>query len=1114
IFDNATVGDIKELRPGGKLCGVIVTTRNQNLPFSLDVPEKATVRLRSLPKKDALDLLRKILGDTRINSELAAAKQLAQLVGRLPLALQVVGANLRRKPCSLETFLESLQGQKNKLKLVSRLRLRGDTDFDVEASLNLSLELLQPEEIDFFACLSVCAEEGFALETAIATAGCEDQWDAEEFLDRLCELSLLNYVETEENRFVLHPLIREYAKSLAEERELLTSAAKRHAEFFLEWLQSENFDDETVVTKVAKNLDDVIIATEWLQNNEAETKQRNMEDYQFVLQLQDVFEEYGYWDKAITLMRRFQSWAEEFDDWNLVVRYQMHEARYLSFSEDFEQAEDRLNVAKANLPKIADQKTRKRRESKVLNVLGGVFDKQNKRDEAIQTFREELLIDEELNNHRFIAIVCNRLGNLLISQDKLEEAQQAFERNIAIAQTLDDQSSVAIRLNCLGGVLEKQRKLEEAQKAFEQQIAIAQTLDDQSQLAITWNCLGKVLQKKGELEEAQQAFEQQIAIAQTLDDQSSLAIGWNCLGGLFEKQGKLEEAQQAFEQQIAIAQTLDDQLPLAIVLNCLGKVLQKQGKLEEAQQAFEQQIAIAQTLNDKSNRAIGFQYLAEVLQKQEVEIIQNSFEKRIASSKETNNELALLGIAMSLQCFGKLLQQQGKLQKAQKAFEQEIAITKQLNNQSQLAIGWNRLGRVLHKQGKLKEAQNAFEQEIAIAKQLNNQSPVAIGWNHLGRVLHKQGKLKEAKHAFEDSIRIANTINNHFCLISSCTSLWKLLKQQVNLEEAQNIFQNNMVIVEILNNKPSKYASILHSLAILEKSKRNFDQARQFLQQSQEIYEDKRNLINLAKVLTTLGTVLIKQKKWDEAENILRQGYDLAVSLKDKQGEAIIANSLGQLKGNQKGQQNLKLAKMYFNKGIFLEKELNDKKGMAKVHTAMGEVLIIHHDFENAVEQLSQGFEIDENFKNIRGLEIIIRDLTYALSKLRRQKEALEYCDRCLKIAPNNPNFISLYNKVKTAIDKRTELNLSKTGVVSFIKHNKKYNLHWGRIKPDDGSDNITFNENYIGLEVIYQLKKGTLVEVEFYERHGQYYATEIFIIEEDEDEIIEEENEELEYED
>ena len=133
---------------------------------------------------------------------------------------------------------------------------------------------------------------------------------------------------------------------------------------------------------------------------------------------------------------------------------------------------------------------------------------------------------------------------------------------------------------------------------------------------------------------------------------------------------------------------------------------------------------------------------------------------------------------------------------------------------------------------------------------------------------------------------------------------------------------------------------------------------------------------------------------------------------------------------------------------------------------------------------------LDESFNNICGLNIIARNLTYTLSKLRRQREALEYCDRCLKIAPHNPKFISLHNKIKTAIDKRTELNLSKTGVVSFIKHNKKDNWHWGKIKPDDGSDNITFSEKYIGLELIYKLRKGTIVEVEFHERHGQYYAT------------------------
>ncbi|MGK7939526.1 MAG: hypothetical protein AB4062_05110 [Crocosphaera sp.] len=198
----------------------------------------------------------------------------------------------------------------------------------------------------------------------------------------------------------------------------------------------------------------------------------------------------------------------------------------------------------------------------------------------------------------------------------------------------------------------------------------------------------------------------------------------------------------------------------------------------------------------------------------------------------------------------------------------------------------------------------------------------------------------------------------------------------------------------------------------------------------------------------------------------------------------------------------------------FLDREeINNQQHLAKVHTAMGKVLINHQDFENAVEHLSTGFEIDENLNNIYGLNIIARNLTYALSKSKRQKEALNYCDHCLRLAPNHPSFISLYNKVKTAIDKRTEINLSKIGVVLFIKYNKKDNFHWGRIKPDDGSDNITFNEKYIGLELIYQLTKGTLVEVEFMERYGQYYATEIFILQEDE-EMIEEENEELEYED
>jgi len=1028
IFDNAeNADDIKVLRPGGNLCAVIVTTRNQQLPFSLDVAEAATIRLQSLPAKDALELLRKILGESRINTALAAAQRITNIVGRLPLALQVVGAALRGKPRSLETFAESLQTQKDQLKLLPRLRVRGDKELNVEASLNLSLELLEEEEIDFFACLSVCAEEGFALKTAMAAADCEDEWEAEEFLNTLYGLSLLNYAETEQNRFVLHPLVREYAKSLAQERNLLTIAQERHAQFFVDWLQSDNVEDITVVAEVAANLDDVILAAELLQHQKVDTPQRKMKTYQFILQLQPLLEKYGYWQKAITLVARFQSWAEQFEDWNAVVKYKMHEARYWSFAEEFERAEEILHSAQANLLKIEDLDTQKRREAKVLTVLGGVLQK----------------------------------------QDKFKDARQVFEQAIEIAETLNDQSSLAIRLNCLGGLLQQQGKLEEAQQVFEQAIEIAETLNDQSSLAIGLNCLGGLLQKQGKLEEAQQTFERQIEIAETLNDQFSLAIGLNRLGGLLQQQGKLEEAQQTFERQIEIAETLNNQSQLAIGLIYLRELLNKQGKLEEAQVAFERSIEVNEALNNQSQ------------------------------------------LATDLKRLGRLLHKQGKFEEAQQACERYIEVAQALNNQSQLATGLKQLGRLLQQQGKIEEAQQAFERCIEIAENLND--PERISWllNNLGGIALQQNKFELPIEYYVRAVQILREHGNEQFTASSLNSLGiafhqygsSLLGQHKLLDKALEVLEKSQEIFTHLN-ATTQVALVLHSLGRAWKLKREFEKAEILLKQSQEIFEDEKDFSSLAKVMNTLGGVLEGQQKWDEAEKILRQSYDLAVKLEDKRGQAIITNSLAQVIAHQEGEDKFKLSQMYFRHSIKLGEELNDRQHLAKVHTAMGKIFLAREDFEKAVSELAKGFEIDESFSNIRGLKIIIRNLTYTLSRLGKREEALAYCERAIKIAPNHLDFLQLRDKIQRILSRDIQHTSLKVGLVLYIQYDHKNKLRWGKIAPDDWSSNITFNEKFIGSDSVSKLSRGALVEVEVKEIHGKLYAKQIKVIEEEDEEF------------
>ncbi|MBR8827978.1 MAG: tetratricopeptide repeat protein [Gomphosphaeria aponina SAG 52.96 = DSM 107014] len=805
IFDNAVDAEIKDLRPGG-ICSIIVTTRNRNISESLDIPDEGTIDLEPLPEEEARQLLEKILGTERVKAELAATYEIIKLVGYLPLALQIIGKYLRKPHQTIKDYLASLKEETNRL---SRLKLGKDMDLNVTASLNLSLKQLDQTERDFFACLGVCAENGFMRKTAMAAAGCEDEWEARDYLNILYNFSLLNYAE---NRFVFHSLVGVYARNLAKEKKLFAIAQERHAKFFVQWLESDDLENnEEMIAEVAENLDDAILAAQWLQTQENTTAEDKKESYEFILKLQPLFEANGYYEKARELMKNCQSWAEKAEDWNAVVKYKMHEARYLSFAGNLAQGEEIIKGTVQYLKKLKslDEIKCRERTFKLLNVLGRIFQKQNRLNEAIQAFKRQVAIEEPIGNNKSLAINYNRLGKLLESQNKLQEAGQAYTRSFELSRAINNQSQLAITLNCLGGIYQQQGKLEEAEKAFKRAIKIAENINDQSSLAITLNCLG----------------------------------------GLYQQQGKLEEAEKAFKRAIKIAENINDQSQLAITLNCLGGLYQQQGKLEEAL----------------------------------------------------------------------------------KAFERRFEVTKKRKDQSLLVV-------------KLK---------------------------HFGKLYQQQGKLKEA-------------------------------------------------------------------------------------------------------------------------EKILRQAYDEAVKLEDERGQAIIANSLGQVITNQKGEKNFQLALMYFRQSIKLGKE--DQSHLAKVYTAMGQAFSINGDLEEAVEQLAQGFVIDKNLANIKGLTIVTPDLIYVLLQLNKHQEALDYCERALQIAPDETELLKLKAPILSAIENKSFSPIIR-GKVSFKIYTKKDKNNWGKIKPDHQGYDIIFNETFIGSAIVSQLKKGTRVEVLVHEKNGKLYAQRIKII-------------------
>ncbi|NEO45745.1 MAG: tetratricopeptide repeat protein [Moorea sp. SIO4A3] len=984
IFDNAEEASIEDLLPEGNNCAVIVTTRNQNLPIYLDVPPAQTIKLESLPEKDALDLLRKMLGESKINNELAAAQRITEIVGRLPLALEVVGGTLRKKSWPLEVYADRLQKQKKQLKLLPRLRIGKKEDLNVEASLDLSLDLLEQEEIDFFACLSICAEEGFALRTAMAAAGCEDEWEAEEVLDSLCDLSLLNYAETRHDRFVLHTLVREYAKCLAEKRDLLSVAQEGHAKFFVEWLQPENLEDETVVDEAAANLDDVILAAEWLQTHEAETEQIKLENYQFALQLHRLFEKHGYWNKAITLTARFQSWAEQFQDWKAVVKYKMHEARYWSFAEEFEKAEEILKSAQDDLEKIEDSETRKMREAKVLNVLGGVYQKQGKLELAIQKFNKQIDIDEESGNDRSRAIGLKHLGGVLQEQGELEKAEQAFEEVIKIAEAIKDYQ-LANGLISLYKLHLQQGNIEKVQEGWKRAILIIKDSGELRRAAARAMTLGGELHKRGYLSEALQILLIAADIHESFNSDGLVSTLRDLANGLSNKKS-FKKALQAINAAITICLNTDNHKnhkKLATLYNIRGKIRQAQG--------------------------------------------------RKAQDKKAQDNL---------------------LKKAQEAFEQQIKIAKDTNDQKQLAIGLQFLFENRFEQGKQKEAFEILNQARDLSDDINHED-YAIMLFRFADLLTKYKKLSKSLEFFKFLENYHEHLENNK-LIYSIRGLVHHLYNQKNDQEALQATRLAINIsIKTSNHKQLEEVMDIHKL-------KNY-------------YTE------------------------NDIGEILSESFDLAKNLGNQLGEAIILNSFGQFKAHQEGDKNFKLSQMYFRESIKLCEELNEQKYLAKVHTARGQVFLARGDFDKAVEALSKGFEIDESLSNLPGLKIVTPKLIDALSSLGKREEALAYRDRALKIAPNYPGFIELREKIQTPISKGIHKTFIKIGRIRYIRHNED-NSRSGRIAPDDGSSDITFNEKYIGSDSASQLTQGALVEVEVNERNGNLYAKQVRVIEEEEE--------------
>lgn len=600
IFDNADSSNLKTVILRNANCAVIITTRDRQLPALLNVNKAEHINLVELPTQDALLLLKKYTGEERIGEAPEIAEYITELVGCLPLALEIAGRQIEfNESRTITDFAELLEDEKERLK---ELEIENDEDLNVRASLELSYKNLDEQQREFFACLSVCAEEGFSKRAAAAASGVtefnkEHMRGAEKILGHLHRYSLLNRMAALDSRYVFHPLIRLFAASKLNvletvEKKNKTKAGDAHSNFFIKMLRKDNLKKDELENFLREELPDILTAAKW-------AVAQNFTDYKIMFFLSPVLQRLGHWKKGLQLMGLVRELAEKENHWQGAVQLRIQEAKFYLFLCMNTCAENVLLPIEGLLKKINNHETKTRDEAVYLNMIGVVHQKQGKLGQAKNDFKKSLRLEEELGNKHGQAKVLNSLGVLHERLEDLHEAIRYYDESYELLILAGDLRGQAMVLNSLGSILQRIGELAEAEMKFRESARLEEKQCNRRGLAMVLNSLGRVLQKQRKLDEAQQEFQKSMDIRKEIGDLQGQAICLNSLGILFDKMKKFNDSHMAFEQSIKIGKKINDKRHLSMVLNAYGSSLAYQRRSEEAIRRLTEAFEYKVELNDR-----------------------------------------------------------------------------------------------------------------------------------------------------------------------------------------------------------------------------------------------------------------------------------------------------------------------------------------------------------------------------------------------------------------------------------------------------------------------------------------------------------------------------------
>lgn len=418
-----------------------------------------------------------------------AVSRICQLVGGMPLALELAAAASRHYNCAeiADTIAHNLDF------LTSRYRDTPPRQHSLRAVFDYSWQQLTAVEQSTFAQCGVF-QGGFSAAAAQQVAGATPA-----ALESLVEKSLLQ--RQANGRYQSHETVRQYAFSRLEEMgdEITQAARQRHAAYYIQLAQQAEAEFHGAEQ------------SRWLTCLDAEQS-----NCQAVLD----------WSSAHEQMVLFANLCGSlWQYWYLRSRYRAG----LNW----------LTMALPYLPSLPLQ------TQSILLRAAGVFSTQlGNFDHAVDFLGQSLAIQRQVGTPKTIGLAINSVAVALQAQGKLTEAIALYEEGLAIQREAGELFGMAQTLQNMGAAALDQGENGRAQTVSLESLALFR------QLGLTWGIayasinLALALLRQGQLIEARQHIMEGLHLCREIESLDSVAECLEVLAGIEQAEGNAPRSAQ------------------------------------------------------------------------------------------------------------------------------------------------------------------------------------------------------------------------------------------------------------------------------------------------------------------------------------------------------------------------------------------------------------------------------------------------------------------------------------------------------------------------------------------------------------------------------------------